>query len=43
MKLQEEVQQPPGEASGPWDEWLRAQEHKQGSPLSFQLQGIMRE
>lgn len=39
MKLQQEVLQPPGEASESWDEWLRAQEAK-SSPLFFQLQGI---
>ena len=37
MKLQQEDQGRSKEASGPWADWLKGQEHKQCSPLSFQL------
>lgn len=30
------------ENSGAWDNWLRAEEHKQCSSVSFQLQGMKR-
>lgn len=42
MKLQE-VPGQSRETAGPWEDWLKDPEHKQYSPLSFQLQGIMRE
>lgn len=31
-----------GETSRPWDEWEREQEHRECSPLSFPLQGMVR-
>lgn len=43
MKLQQEVPGQSRETAGPWEDWLKDQEHKQCFPLSFQLQGIMRE
>lgn len=42
MKLQE-VPGQSRETAGPWEDWLKDPEHKQCSPPSFQLQGIMRE
>jgi len=42
MKLQQDVQEQSRKTSGPWDDWLRDKEHKYCSPLSFQLQEIMR-
>lgn len=43
MKLQQEDQKQARETSGPWDNWLRDQEHKKCTCLSFQLQGMMGE
>lgn len=43
MKLEQEGWGQSTESSGPWDNWLRAEGHKQCSSLSFQMQGMKRE